>query len=132
MYLSQSFFEVYLRSDEIVSLKGGPCGLRWDKSIKEEFMSENEINNEETGWNEAVVMICSQCGKEAEVLKSELKAICKDRLGKDVRVINTGCLNICPENKIAVTVASKKDGEVFHSYSVPKDVAAEKLFDELF
>jgi predicted metal-binding protein len=95
-------------------------------------MSVNEINSEETGWNEAVVMICSKCAREAEGLKSELKTICKDRLGKDVRVINTGCLNICPENKIAVTVASRKDDEVFRSYSVPKDVAAEKLFDELF
>ena len=95
-------------------------------------MSENEITNEETGWNEAVVMICSKCGEQAERIKGELKSICKERMGKDVRVINTGCLNICPENKIAITVADKKARDVFRSYSVPTDVNAKDLYEELF
>lgn len=90
------------------------------------------ITSEKTGWNESVVMICSKCGAEAERIKTDLKALCKERLGSDVRVINTGCLNICPEDKIALTVASRSGGEVFHSFSVPLDVEAQELFDELF
>ncbi len=95
-------------------------------------MSKKDITKEETGWNEAVVMICSKCGEEAERIKGELKSICKERQGKNIRVINTGCLNICPENKIAITVADKKANHVFRSYSVPKDVDAEDLYEELF
>lgn len=95
-------------------------------------MSDKEITKEETGWNESVVLICSKCGQEAERIKGELKSLCKERMGSDVRVINTGCLDICPENKIAVTLATKNEGDVFRSYSVPKDVRAENLFEELF
>lgn len=99
-------------------------------------MSENditkEITKEVTGWNQAVVMICSKCGEEGLRIKDELKPICKERQGKNVRVINTGCLNICPENKMAITVADNDSREVFRSYSVPTDVDAEDLYNELF
>lgn len=95
-------------------------------------MSESEITREETGWNDSVVMICSKCGQEAERIRGELKTLCKQRMGSDVRVINTGCLDICPENKIAITIAGKNESETFRSYSVPVDVSAEDLFEELF
>lgn len=95
-------------------------------------MSDKDIKNENLGWSDTVVMICSKCGQESERIKSDLKSLCKERKGKDVRVINTGCLDICPENKIAVVVASNKDREVFHAYSVPVDVRAEELYGKLF
>jgi predicted metal-binding protein len=114
------------------------------KLNEDDFMNdkyENEISSEETGWSEAVVMICTKCGKQfsnpedsesPERIKKDLKSYCKERMGKSVRVINTGCLDVCPENKIAVVVASKKASDVFKAVSVPTNVRADDLYDELF
>lgn len=89
------------------------------------------IKEEKLGWSKSVVMICSKCGHEAERIKSDLKSYCKERKGQDVRVINTGCLNICPEDRIAVVVASNNEKEVFRAYSVPKNAYASDVYDEI-
>lgn len=101
----------------------------------------NDIREEDLGWSEAVVMICTKCGKQfsdvdgitaPERIKKDLKNLCKEKMGKNVRVINTGCLDICPENRIAVAIASNKTHDVFKAVSVKIDVRAEDLMDELF
>lgn len=90
----------------------------------------------EVGFSETVIMICSHCGKQFNderseapaKIKSELKAKCKTHYGKKVRVINTSCLNMCPENKIAIVMASIRNEDIFKGYSVPVDVKIDELF----
>lgn len=74
------------------------------------------IERQETPWSEAVVLICEKCGKSlnglklkedgnaSENLKKYLKSEMKERgLGKTIRVINTGCLDVCIKNEVAVS-----------------------------
>lgn len=95
-------------------------------------MNNKCVRQEQLGWSKSVVMICSKCGQEAEAMKADLKSYCKERLGSDVRVINSGCLNICPEERIAIVVASSQDPAVFQAYSVAKDAQAEDIFNDIF
>lgn len=98
---------------------------------------ETEIEDAELGWSETVIMVCTKCGKQfnktnqeaPEKIKSELKSIAKDKLGKkSVRVVTSSCLNICPAGKIAIAVASIKDPGVFKAYKVDPEVSADELF----
>lgn len=93
------------------------------------------------GWESAVVMICKNCGKQfqdqkaqeaPEQIKSKLKAKVKTELGKQVRVITTSCLGVCPEDKIVIVLASRKDPAVFKSYSVASEVNTEELYKVIF
>jgi hypothetical protein len=87
---------------------------------------ETKIENTEVGWEETVVMICSQCGaqfSDSQSLESEL--------GKKVRVITTSCLNICPVDKIAITVASTKEPGVFKAYAVDPRTSGEELYNKI-
>lgn len=83
------------------------------------------------GWDETVIMICSKCGEQSERMKSDLKTKCKAAFDKKVRVLSTSCLNICPENKIAIVVASNKKSDVYSAYSVEVDTPTEELFNKL-
>lgn len=97
-----------------------------------------EIN---VGWSETVVMVCTRCGEQfrsqddqesPERIKKDLKSVSKEKLGKtNVRVITTSCLNICPENKIGIAVASKNEPGVFKAYAVDPEISGEDLFDEI-
>ena len=71
------------------------------------------IEQTKNGWEESVVMVCKSCDDQAERIKTELKEMAKSEFGKKVRVITTSCLGICPEKKIAISIASKKSSEVF-------------------
>lgn len=104
-------------------------------------MNNEKIETTPVGWSETVVMICTKCGaqfqdsksKDApERIKAELKSIAKSELGPRVRVITTSCLNICPEGKIAIAVASTKDSNVFKGYSVAPESKGEELFEKIF
>ncbi len=94
-------------------------------------MSSHKIDNMEVGWSDKVVMICKRCGDSAERMKGELKDIAKSELGSSVRVITTTCLNMCPDNKIAIVVASKNDNNVFKGYTVDPDVSGRELFNNI-
>lgn len=74
------------------------------------------VEKQKNAWSEAVVLICEKCGKSlddlklkesgnaAENLKKYLKGELKDRgHGKHIRVVNSGCLDICLKNKVAVS-----------------------------
>ena len=71
------------------------------------------MKNEELGWGKAAVFICNKCGKSitgassdlAEDLKKEFKNEMKDLgLAKDIRVMTSGCLNICIKEMQAVAI----------------------------
>lgn len=77
------------------------------------------MKKEDTPWSEGVMLICTKChksisssmlkeeGNAAENLKMFLKKKMKDEgLSKKVRVITSGCLDICIDDTQAVTFAS--------------------------
>jgi predicted metal-binding protein len=74
------------------------------------------FKKEDTPWSDAVVMICEKCGKSLdgiklredgsapENLKKYLKGQMKEQgFGKAIRVINSGCLDVCIKNTVAVS-----------------------------
>lgn len=74
------------------------------------------IEKQENAWSDAVVLICEKCGKSLDGLKlkeegnasENLKKYLKSQMkelghGKQIRVINSGCLDICIKNEVAVS-----------------------------
>lgn len=74
------------------------------------------VEKQKTAWSDAVVLICEKCGKSldglklkedgnaSENMKKYLKSQMKERgHGKQIRVINSGCLDICIKNKVAIS-----------------------------
>ncbi|MGZ3743839.1 MAG: (2Fe-2S) ferredoxin domain-containing protein [Pseudobdellovibrionaceae bacterium] len=74
------------------------------------------VEKQKTSWSEAVVLICEKCGKSLDDLKlkepgnasENLKKYLKSQLkeqghGKQIRVVNSGCLDICQKNKVAMS-----------------------------
>ena len=69
-------------------------------------------------WHENLILICEKCGKKLEEksgsnpahdLKDWLKKELKSRdLWGTTRVVNSTCLDICPEDKIAVAFVSDR------------------------
>src|SRR3989338_1830486 len=62
-----------------------------------------------TPWSTGSIFICSKCGgsfdnpEMAEKLKTELRIHLKDQDGnKKIRVMVSGCLNVCIDNEQAV------------------------------
>jgi predicted metal-binding protein len=78
----------------------------------------------------ALVLVCESCGKRAantggdssKRLASRIKKICKRRWEKgEVRAILTSCMNVCPDDRIAVCIApSAAQGTVTY-LTIPAD-----------
>jgi C4-type Zn-finger protein len=99
------------------------------------------IEETKVPWEKSVVMICSKCGIQfddlqlstsPERIKTELKAKTKNELGSlHARIITTSCLNICPENKISIVMASS-DEKIFKAYNVNPNISGTEVFETLF
>ena len=96
--------------------------------------------NNQMPWSETLVMVCSKCGKQFEEtneinsperIKTELKALAKERLGNKVRVITTSCLAICPQRKIAIVKATQNQSKTFTSIEVEPHKSAAEIYDSL-
>lgn len=74
------------------------------------------IEKQNTSWSTGAVIICEKCGKSldglqlqeegnaSEGLKRWLKQQLKDLgFGKQVRVMNSSCMDICQKDKVALT-----------------------------
>jgi hypothetical protein len=81
-------------------------------------------------WKKTGVWICTKCFKNssiAEDLKGEFKTKLKDvGLSKQIRVMTSSCLGVCPEKKQAVYV--QKLGSAPEVYAIDPDTESEKLF----
>ena len=97
--------------------------------------------NTKLPWTESLVMVCSKCGKQfddqksidsPERIKTELKAMAKEKLGDKVRVINSSCLAICPQRKIAIVKATNVTSNTFTSIEVEPNVATVEIYQSLF
>ena len=103
-----------------------------------EKIEKTYIEPAEVPWSHAVVMICEKCARRSDDdkfssdLKSELKAKLKDEgYSKQVRVITTSCLNVCPKNRVAVAVASNQK-VAFQAYAIKlKPNSALDLYAEI-
>lgn len=81
-------------------------------------------------WKKTGVWICTKCFKNtsvAEDLKSEFKTKLKDMgLSKEIRVMTSSCLGLCPENKQAVFV--QKLNQNPEAYAIDPKSEKEELF----
>ncbi|WP_309891049.1 (2Fe-2S) ferredoxin domain-containing protein [Archangium sp.] len=59
-----------------------------------------------TKW-EGLVFVCRKCTKRAGA--EDLRRTLKDGLGKGVRIVRSGCLKVCPKDRVCV-VAGSGDG----------------------
>jgi predicted metal-binding protein len=100
----------------------------------------SKIQVTHVGWDQALVIICTKCGKQFEKtdeknaperIKSELKSRAKLELGNSVRVITASCLNICPKDQIAVAIAQKNHSSVFEAYSVDPAISGDAIFEKI-
>lgn len=70
--------------------------------------------------NRAMVFICEKCGKRAKSsdknpshrLASKFKRLTKAEFGKgDVRIALTSCLDLCPDDQIAISIQPTAPGD---------------------
>ncbi len=73
-------------------------------------------------WNKGAFLICEKCGRRddgcdvgkdfAEDQKKKFKARLREEgLGKDIRVLTSSCLSLCPDNAYVAGWAPTKDDE---------------------
>lgn len=93
----------------------------------------SQLNPVESPAHEAMVFVCEKCGKHAECsgkeLRHELRTELKERGRKGaVRVVLTGCLDICPKEGVALALArSGSPTEYLVAEGKARDVAHELL-----
>lgn len=56
---------------------------------------------------EGLVFVCRKCMKRAGA--EDLRRTLKEELGKGVRVVRSGCMKVCPKDRVCV-VAGSGDG----------------------
>ncbi len=95
-----------------------------------------------TNWAKAAVFICEKCGKRentgfgdsqfAEQCKIEFKAKFKDLgLGKETRIMNSGCLGPCPPQKQAAAwLPLQGEAEVFVFSPTEKQIFFETILEK--
>jgi predicted metal-binding protein len=71
------------------------------------------VDDAEAPASRAIIFICEKCGRRTDVdgknashrLASKLKRACKRRLEHgEVRVVLTGCMKVCPKERITVLI----------------------------
>lgn len=96
-------------------------------------MKSNSIKKENLKWSDAGVWICTKCFKgtdTAEVLKTDFKSRMKDAgYGKNIRVMTSSCLGICPPDAQAILIAPTKGPEEAFSFDPKKDKS--EIYDQL-
>ncbi len=84
-------------------------------------------------WKKTGVWICTKCFKEtsiADEMKTEFKSKLKELgLSKEIRVMTSSCLGLCPENKQAVFVQRLNQNP--EAYAIDPKSEKEKLFLKL-
>ena len=91
------------------------------------------MKSQNLNWNKAGVFICTKCMKgteTAEKLKTEWKMKLKEMgLHKEVRVMTSSCLDVCPEKSQALAVLNKRGEQVAYVF-VPESETTQ-IFDKI-
>lgn len=101
-----------------------------------------EIQSAVTPWSVGLVLICSQCSQEQSYgdsstslpidlkqwLKSRLKV--EGTLGK-IRVVNTGCLGICPQEKVAIALVPLNNPTEHKCLAIGTAIEKEVLYTQV-
>jgi hypothetical protein len=93
-------------------------------------------------WSDAVVLVCSKCFqrrgdqnealRSAEEVKGYLKSEFKNRVGKErVRVVISSCLDICPDDRLAIAVARRNQTPATRAITVPFSLPLADLYSLL-
>lgn len=59
---------------------------------------------------EKVIFVCGECDDGPELRKWIKKRLKKDAPEADVKVVRTGCMGICPEDRVSACVAGARPG----------------------
>lgn len=97
------------------------------------------LKDVETPFKKSIVLVCSTCSKQfpgdlshsSDRIKSELKIKAKEQFGKEVRVVNSSCLGICPENSVAITCVDLADKN-FSTIQVDPSLDSSMIYNKLF
>ena len=59
-------------------------------------------------WPDGLVLVCRECGgPESRAIAKSLRRLVRARVGKGVRVVPSGCLDVCPKRGVTVGVLVK-------------------------
>ena len=104
-------------------------------------MKNEPIVPENAPWSDALVLICSKCGRKlesdvgedlSEKIKSDLKSRIKEEDLKDrIRVSTSSCMDICPKDRIAITVAKRAGQPAIESFSVSPDASPSEIWEKI-
>ena len=75
---------------------------------------------------EGLVFVCRKCMKRAGA--EDLRSTLKEELGKGVRVIRSGCMKVCPKDRVCVVAGS---GDGMRCFLAEPDGDVGTLVDEL-
>ena len=83
-------------------------------------------------WRQ-LVLVCGKCMKRQsrETLRGELKRAIKHEGLRDIRVVVTGCMDLCPEDGVAVALGHELHGAVPRLHVLDNRAAAERLLPVL-
>jgi predicted metal-binding protein len=104
-------------------------------------MSETNLEAVEVPWSSLLISICLKCGKKfdlpqeenpSEVLRQNVKTLINERgLKKEVRVVTSSCLNVCPKERLTVVASYDHKEPTFKAYTVPPSINEKELLDSL-
>ncbi|MFN8791411.1 MAG: hypothetical protein ACK5Y2_08160 [Bdellovibrionales bacterium] len=96
-------------------------------------MKSNSPKSENFAWTQGAVWFCTKCFKEttvAEDMKSDLKNHLREMgRAKDLRVMTSSCLGICPEKAQAMVILPVQGKPEACSFDPEKD--REQVFQKV-
>lgn len=98
--------------------------------------STQNLNPSEPPADRGLVLICEKCGHNEHTsvrdLRSELKSQAKESGHKrDVRVVLTSCMSLCPKRGIAVAVAKNEGPTEFFVVEGEANASAGEILGKL-
>lgn len=104
-------------------------------------MKNDSFQPEAPPWSDALVVICSKCGKKlaskenedpSEELKGELKSRVKEEgLKHQLRVVTSSCMDLCPKDRIAVAVIRRDGRPAVDTFSVTLETSRDALWKKI-
>ncbi len=86
------------------------------------------MRSEPAPWS-GIVLVCSKCmrRRDREDLRGDLRKALKQAGRKDVRVVASGCLDLCPDDGVTVARGGDLGGAAPRLQVVPTGASSESL-----
>jgi predicted metal-binding protein len=102
------------------------------------------IEHANVPWSDALILVCTKCSKKirdqrgpespdlTESLKNSIKAHLRSaNLAKQIRIVTSSCLDVCPENRLTVAVATEKSKPTFKTFTIDPDLSPTEVLKEV-